>query len=68
MLPLWLDSNKKLKIVQIYGLNTATDDDEAEKFYKELESTLVVNSTHTVVLGDFNAKYEGGEKDRKRYR
>ncbi|VDP29787.1 unnamed protein product [Soboliphyme baturini] len=52
ILLLRLDSNKTLKIVQVY----ASDVDEVEKLYAELESTLTVKATYTVVMGDFNAK------------
>lgn len=65
-----LDSNKTLKVVQVYDTTIANDDDMAEEFYDDPESTLVVKSTCAVVLGDFNGKLgregkaDGGRNNR----
>ena len=50
VLLLRLDSNKTIKIVQVYAPTSASDDDEVEEFYHDLESTLTINSTYTVVM------------------
>lgn len=49
---LLLDSNKTLRVVQVYTTTTANDE----------ESTLVIKLTYTVVMDDFNAKIEHGEE------
>lgn len=38
------------------GPTTASNDNEVEEFFEELESTLIVKSTCKVVIGDFNVK------------
>lgn len=45
-----LDSNKPLKVVEVYVSTTAIDEDEIEEFYSKLESTLAAKSTCTVVM------------------
>ncbi|VDP06693.1 unnamed protein product [Soboliphyme baturini] len=62
VLLLRLDSNKTLRIVQVYAPTTASDDDEVEEFYAELESTLTIKSIYTRVMGDINAKLGQGGK------
>ena len=61
VLLLRLDSNKT-KIAQVYVPTSENDDDEVEKFYHDLESSFTINSTYTVVMGDFNAKLGRGRK------
>lgn len=39
---LLLDFNKKFKVVQVYTPAAASNDDEAEEFCDDLESTLVL--------------------------
>ena len=67
VLLLRLDSNKTIKIVQVYAPTSPSDDDEVEEFYHDLESTPNTNSTHTVVMGDFNAKLGRGRKPRETF-
>ena len=67
VLLLRLDSNKTIKIVQVYAPTSASDDDEVEEFYQDLESTLTIISTYTVVMGDFNAKLGRGRKPGEKF-
>lgn len=50
-----LDSNKILKVNEVYAPSTASDGGEPEP-------TLIVKSTSTVVMGDFNTKFGHREK------
>lgn len=62
-----LDSSNTLKVVEVYPLTTTSDDEQVEGFYNEVESTLIVRSICTVVMGDFNAKLGRKEKTEERY-
>ena len=67
VLLLQLSSKRSLKIVQIYAPTITSDDEEVEEFYAELESTLCVKSTYTIVMGDFNAKLGRGKREGEKY-
>lgn len=67
MLLLRIDFNQTFKVIQIYAPTTASDDDEGEEFYSELESTLIIKSTYTVMMGDSSAKFRRGRKTKKSY-
>ncbi len=54
-----------LKIIQTYAPTNASDDDEIEEFYRELEGALAQKSTYTIVMGDFNAKVGKGRQDER---
>lgn len=67
ILLLRLDNTKTLKIVQVYAPTMASDDDEVEEFYEQLDSALITRATYTVVMGDFNAKLGRGGRPGERY-
>ncbi|KAK3775444.1 hypothetical protein RRG08_015291 [Elysia crispata] len=50
-----------LQIIQVYAPTTDYDDEEAEKFYEDLENAIEKKCANTVIMGDFNAKI--GVKD-----
>jgi endonuclease/exonuclease/phosphatase family metal-dependent hydrolase len=61
--------NKKynVKIIQVYALTTAHEEEEVEEMYDELAEIVDNKTTHyTIVMGDFNAKIgtrNQGEED-----
>ncbi|XP_029652865.1 craniofacial development protein 2-like [Octopus sinensis] len=57
-----LSEKATLKIVQTYAPTSASDDDEVEEFYRQLDKGLAVKSTYTVVMGDFIAKVGHGRQ------
>lgn len=54
-----------LKIIQTYTPTSASDDDEVEEFYHQLDKMLAVKSIYTVMMGDFNAKACSGRSRRR---
>ncbi|XP_029107767.1 uncharacterized protein LOC108930132, partial [Scleropages formosus] len=57
-----LSGKATLKIIQTYAPTSASDDDEVEEFYRQLDMMLARKSTYTVVMGDFNAKVGKGRQ------
>lgn len=55
-----LSGKATLKIVQTYAQTSASDDNEGEEFYCQLDKMVAVKSTYTVIMGDFNAKVGQG--------
>lgn len=59
---LGLDSIKTHKMVYIYTLFTASDDDGFKKLYGQLELNFTVKSTFTVAMFDLSAKCGSGRE------
>ncbi|MFH4984691.1 hypothetical protein AB6A40_011400 [Gnathostoma spinigerum] len=60
-----LNASVTMKIVQTYAPTSTSDDDEVEDFYNELDNIMEKKSTHTIVMGDFNAKIGRGKEGEK---
>ncbi|XP_029641349.1 uncharacterized protein LOC115216288 [Octopus sinensis] len=63
-----LSGKATLKIVQTYAPTRASDDDEVEEFYRQLDKGLAMKSTYTVVMGDFKAKRSSSGEGEGRHR
>ena len=51
----------------MYAPTAATEQSEHEDFYEQIEATLrkASNRSMTIIMGDFNAEVEEGQKVRK---
>ena len=60
ILVMHINKKKTIKIIQVYAPTSASDDEEVEDFYRELDEAEQERSTYTVIMGDFNAKLGRG--------
>ncbi|KAG6932570.1 craniofacial development protein 2, partial [Chelydra serpentina] len=60
-----MESKATLKVIQAYAPTSASEGEEVEEFYRELERALAQKSTYTVTMGDFNAKVGRGKAGEK---
>ena len=52
-----INERYQLKCVQVYLPTTSYPDEEIEKIYEEIDSTIINSKSHdNIVMGDFNAK------------
>jgi hypothetical protein len=51
-----IDGHRSIRLIQVYAPTTAHEDEEVEEFYEQLDDTMQGTATHTILMGDFNAK------------
>ncbi|MFH4978816.1 hypothetical protein AB6A40_005525 [Gnathostoma spinigerum] len=56
VLYLHVGEKAKLKIIQAHVSTAASDEDEVDEFYQELERVMAEKATYTIAMGDFNTK------------
>ncbi|KAL1446028.1 hypothetical protein WDU94_012330 [Cyamophila willieti] len=65
VLVLKIDKHRSLKIIGCYAPTSLASDEDMENFYNDLECTLRIKTTYTIVCGDLNAKIGVGQSNEK---